>query len=249
MTLETAGMAGRFIIIEGIDGTGKSTLAEALVAHLTGQGRETLQTREPTDLPCGKLIQERLASHKLKTNAHEWLGMFVADRRMNIESVVKPALQKGLDIVQDRSMYSTLAYQGAMGIDEGEILKRHAGWHPKPDLLVILDIAPRFGLARTRKRTLGVGQRWVRQEGQSYMFKDGDAPQSTEKLRFQQELRRRYKRIKGEFVLHLPVRKRRGKDWIDVSTPELLKPVVKKLKMLTAPREYIDDQRFGTDAE
>ncbi|MHC4840583.1 MAG: dTMP kinase [Planctomycetota bacterium] len=241
-------MAGRFIIIEGIDGTGKSTLAEALLSHLEQQGRKILQTREPTDFPCGKLIQERLASRNLKTNAHEWLGMFVADRRMNIEKVVKPALKKGIDVIQDRSMYSTLVYQGAMGIDEGEILKRHAGWHPVPDLLIILDVAPRFGLARTRKRTLGLGQRWVRQEGQSYMFKDGDAPQSTEKLHFQQNLRERYKRIKGDFVLHLPVRRKSGNDWLDVSTPDLLKQVVKKLKMQTAPREYIDDQRYGTDA-
>ncbi|MCF6227484.1 MAG: dTMP kinase [Planctomycetes bacterium] len=238
-------MAGRFIIIEGIDGTGKSTLAESLVAHLEAQGKKVKQTREPTDFPCGKLIQERLASRNLKTNAHEWLGMFVADRRVNIESVVKPALSKGIDVIQDRSMYSTLAYQGAMGINESEILKRHAGWHPTPDLLVILDIAPRFGLARTRKRSMGVGQRWVRQDGQSYMFKDGDAPQTTEKLRFQQELRKRYRRIKGDFVLHLPVRKKRGNDWLDVSTAELLGQVIKKLDMLTSPREYIDGQRYG----
>lgn len=238
-------MAGRFIIIEGIDGTGKSTLAEGLVEYLSNQGRDVMQTREPTDFPSGKLIQERLASRNLKTNAHEWLGMFVADRRMNIESIVKPALKADKDVIQDRSMYSTLVYQGAMGIDENEILKRHAGWHPTPDLLIILDIAPRFGLARTRKRSMGVGQRWVRQDGQSYMFKDGDAPQTTEKLHFQQELRRRYRRIKGEFVLHLPVRVRKGKDWVDVSTANLLKQVVAKLEQQTAPREYIDNQRYA----
>ena len=154
----------------------------------------------------GKLILERLTDKSLKLTAHEWLGMFVADRRMNIDTIVKPALERGTDVIQDRSFYSTLVYQGEMGISAGDILKRHEGWHPRPDLLVILDIAPRFGLARTVKRTKGIGQRWTRQKSQVYMFKDGDGPQTTEKLRFQQGLRKRYARIKGENVLHVEVR-------------------------------------------
>jgi thymidylate kinase len=112
-------------------------------------------------------------------------------------------------------------------------MKRHAGWHPKPDLLVILDIAPRFGLARTRKRSLGLGQRWVKQEGQKYMFRDGDAPQTTEKLRFLQQIRRRYLKIAGDFVVHLPVRKRKGNDWIDRPTEELRDDVLKELDART----------------
>jgi hypothetical protein len=116
-----------------------------------------------------------------------------------------------------------------MGVPEDDILKRHAGWHPSPDLLVILDIAPRFGLARTRKRSLGLGQRWVKQEGQKYMFTDGDAPQSTEKLHFLQEIRKRYGRIKGDFVLHLPVRRKAGDDWVDKTSVELRDEVLSAL--------------------
>ena len=199
-------MPGLYIILEGIDGTGKSTVARLLAESLRAQGREVVLTGEPTDAPCGKLIRERLADRKLKTTAQEWLGLFVADRRLHIDNVVKPALAAGKVVIQDRSMYSTLVYQGQMGIAEKEILARHEGWHPKPDLLVILDIAPRFGLARTVKRTKGIGQRWTRQKSQVYMFKDGDGPQTTEKLRFQQGLRKRYARIKGENVLHVDVR-------------------------------------------
>lgn len=236
---------GRFIIIEGIDGTGKSTLARAVGEALEARGRRVLLTREPSNLPTGKLILERLASGDYATTPHEWMGMFVTDRRLSIDTIVKPALKAGTDVIQDRSMYSTLVYQGAMGVPEKEIIKRHTGWHPTPDLLVILDIAPRFGLARTRKRSLGLGQRWVRQAGQKYMFKDGDAPQSTEKLKFLQEIRRRYSRIKGDFVMHLPVRRKKGKDWLDKTTSELRDEILKELDARFSPREMIDQQRYG----
>lgn len=238
-------MAGRFIIMEGIDGTGKSTLARLVAEALEQRGRRVTLTREPSSLPSGKLILERLAAGNFATTPHEWLGMFVTDRRESIDTIVKPALAQGIDVIQDRSMYSTLVYQGAMGVPEDEILKRHEGWHPKPDLLVILDIAPRFGLARTRKRSLGYGQRWVRQKGQKYMFKDGDAPQSTEKLRFLQEIRCRYRRIKGDFVMHLPARRKRGKVWIDRTPQELRDAVMQELDVRFAPRELIDERRYA----
>ncbi len=220
---------GRFIIIEGIDGTGKSTLAKAVAATLRSQGRKVRLTHEPTDKPSGKLILERLADHTMKISPQEWLGMFIADRRINIDTVVIPALEKGIDIIQDRSMYSTLVYQGEMGIPPREIVRRHQGWHPQPDLLVILDIAPRFGLARTRKRSMGVGQRWVRQKDQTYLFKDADAPQTTEKLHFLQALRRRYRRIKGDFVLHLPAREKQQGEWHDRPINELRDEILKRL--------------------
>jgi dTMP kinase len=238
-------MQGRFIIIEGIDGTGKSTLVKLLAEALAARGRDVLLTHEPTDLPSGKLILERLSTRGFKATPHEWLGMFVTDRRMNIDTIVKPALKQGKDVIQDRSMYSTLVYQGAMGVPEAEILKRHEGWHPKPDLLVILDIAPRFGLARTRRRSMGMGQRWVKQEGQKYMFADGDAPQSTEKLHFLQEIRRRYGRIRGDFVLHLPVREKAGAEWVDKTSRQLRDEVLHELDLRSNPREVIDERRYS----
>ena len=238
-------MQGRFIIIEGIDGTGKSTLVKLVAAALKARGRKVLLSHEPTNLPSGKLILERLATPGFKASPWEWLGMFVTDRRMNIDTIVKPALASGHDVIQDRSMYSTLVYQGAMGIPPREIMKRHEGWHPQPDLLVILDIAPRFGLARTRKRSLGVGQRWVGQPGQKYMFSDGDAPQSTEKLNFLQDIRKRYRRIKGEFVFRLPVRKKARPEWIDKTPQELCDEIMAELEIRTSPREVIDAKRYS----
>jgi len=237
-------MRGRFIVIEGIDGTGKSTLAQRLADALRARGRDVLITNEPTRLPSGKLISERLADPSTKLTAWEWLGMFVADRRMNIDTVVKPALERGADVIQDRSLYSTLVYQGEMGVPAAEILKRHEGWHPTPDLVVILDLAPRFGLARTRKRTLGVGQRWIRQQGQKWIFKGGDAPQTTEKLDFLQRIRRRYARIKGPNVVHLNVRARED-DWRDKSPDELAAEVLHELNARSNPRELVDEQRYA----
>ena len=217
-------MPGLYIILEGIDGTGKSTVARLLAESLRAKGREVVLTGEPSDSPCGKLIRERLADRKLKTTAQEWLGLFVADRRLHIDNVVRPALAAGKAVIQDRSMYSTLVYQGQMGIPEKEILARHEGWHPTPDLLVILDIAPRFGLARTVKRTKGIGQRWTRQKSQVYMFKDGDGPQTTEKLRFQQGLRKRYAKIKGANVLHVDVKEMKPEQVRDAILSKLSEP-------------------------
>ncbi|MBE7490760.1 MAG: dTMP kinase [Planctomycetes bacterium] len=241
-------MRGRFIVIEGIDGTGKSTLAAQLAQALRARGRDVLLTNEPTRLPSGRLILERLTDKSLKLTAHEWLGMFVCDRRMNIDTIVKPALERGTDVIQDRSFYSTLVYQGEMGISAPEILRRHEGWHPKPDLVVILDIAPRFGLARTRKRTLGVGQRYVRQHGQKWIFNDGDAPQSTEKLAFLQRIRRRYARIKGPNIVHISVRRHAGEDWQDKTTDELVAEVLHELDIRSNPREVIDNRRYAGDS-
>ncbi len=238
-------MGGRYIILEGIDGTGKSTLARLVGDALKQRGRRVLLTHEPSDLPSGRLITERLATNDFATNAWEWLGMFVTDRRVHIDTVVKPALAEGIDVVQDRSMYSTLVYQGAMGVPQAEILKRHAGWHPQPDLLAILDIAPRFGLARTRKRSMGLGQRWVRQERQKYIFKDGDAPQTTEKLRFLQQIRRRYLKITGDFVVQIPARRRAGNDWEDRPSSELCQDVLNELDARTEPRAVIDEKRYS----
>src|SRR5262245_21254950 len=105
-------MRGRFIVIEGIDGTGKSTLAARLADALRARGRDVVITNEPSKLPSGRLITERLADSSIKLSAWEWLGMFVADRRANIDGIVKPALERGADVLQDRSFYSTLVYQG-----------------------------------------------------------------------------------------------------------------------------------------
>jgi dTMP kinase len=237
-------MAGRFIIIEGIDGTGKSTLAALIVEALKQQGQRVARTCEPSELPSGRLIIERLATQEYATSAREWLGMFVTDRRNSIDTLVKPALEDGCDVVQDRSMFSTLVYQAAMGIPEDDILRRHEGWHPEPTLLVILDIAPRFGLSRTRRRSLGLGQRWVRQNQQKYLFKDGDAPQSTEKLKFLQEIRRRYLAIRGDYVFRLPVRVKDGDDWRDLSPEELRDRVLDELALRTNPRHAIDERRY-----
>lgn len=237
-------MHGRFIVIEGIDGTGKSTLAGRLADALRARGRDVLITNEPSTLPSGRLITERLADSSIKLTAWEWLGMFVVDRRANIDGIVKPALERGADVIQDRSFYSTLVYQGEMGVSAAEILKRHEGWHPAPDLVVILDLAPRFGLARTRKRTLGVGQRWIRQQGQKWMFKGGDAPQTTEKLDFLQRIRRRYARIKGPNIAHINVRAHEGV-WRDKTPEELVVEVLHELDIRSNPREVIDDQRYA----
>lgn len=143
--------SGYLIAIEGIDGTGKSTLAEALAKHLTRSGREVVLDFEPTRGPYGKKIRELAVSGR--SSAQEENELFVADRREHVARVIAPALAAGKTIVLDRYYFSTMAYQGARGLDPAEIQKTNEAFAPRPDLLVILELPVDEAIKRiTHKR-------------------------------------------------------------------------------------------------
>ena len=142
---------GRFIVLEGIDGAGKTTQAELLSAHLTSNGRDVYRTAEPTSLPTGVALREALGG-KVKKTECEMAAMFVLDR---IAHNVHPTeglcaiLESGKDVICDRYYYSTLAYQGhstdyqwtkRMNLDCPEIMK--------PDICIYLDLTPEQSLDR-----------------------------------------------------------------------------------------------------
>ncbi|KAB2642752.1 MAG: dTMP kinase [Verrucomicrobia bacterium] len=127
-----------FIVIEGIDGTGKSTQVQLLAEWFAAQGREVLTSREPTDGPWGKKLRDSAASGRLEP-AQE-LEYFLKDRRQHVEEVIAPALAAGKVLILDRYYFSTMAYQGARGFDPAEIRRRNEEFAPPPDLLLILDL-------------------------------------------------------------------------------------------------------------
>jgi len=148
-------MRGRFIVVEGIDGSGKTTLAARLAQELALAGRRVLRTREPGGTRLGEKIREVLldARHSEMTALAE-LFLYMASRAQLVENVIRPALRDGLDVVCDRYYYSTAAYQGAAG-GVGirgvlEIAERIARFE-RPDLVAVLDLPPRVARARRER--------------------------------------------------------------------------------------------------
>ena len=129
---------GLFIVIEGIDGTGKSTQARRLGDWFVARGREVVLSREPTDGPWGKKLRESAATGRL--SPEDELQYFLNDRRQHVEEIIQPSLTAGKVVILDRYYFSTMAYQGARGFDPAEIRRLNEEFAPVPDLLLILDL-------------------------------------------------------------------------------------------------------------
>ena len=125
-------------MLEGIDGTGKSTLARSLAAHLTTHGHTVILSREPTDGPWGKKLRDSATTGRL--TPQEELDCFLNDRRDHVQNLILPTLQKGHTIILDRYYFSTMAYQGARGFDPKQIRKDNEAFAPPPHILIILDL-------------------------------------------------------------------------------------------------------------
>ncbi|MBM4015568.1 MAG: dTMP kinase [Planctomycetes bacterium] len=146
---------GRLIVLEGIDGTGKTTLSARLAAALRDAGRRVVETREPWTSPAGQELRRVLAAKERTTTGTQELELFHADRAAHVAAVVAPALARGDWVVQDRTFWSTAAYQGARGIDVAAILARSAAIAPMPDLTVLLQLSPEAALERIAANRAG----------------------------------------------------------------------------------------------
>ncbi len=143
----TASKKGILITIEGIDGVGKTTHAKMLAQHLREEGHEVEQLREPTNGFWGKKIKN-LTKHGRNVTPKEECQWFLKDRMEDVQNNINPALKNGKIVIMDRYYYSTMAYQGALGLDVNKIKEENEKFAPKPDLVIILDVPPEIGLAR-----------------------------------------------------------------------------------------------------
>lgn len=144
---------GILVALEGVDGAGKTTQTDRLVAHLERLGRGVVRTKEPTNGPIGQKIRATARTGRLPPD--EELALFMDDRRSHVSTLIRPALERGDVVVVDRYYLSTVAYQGARGFDWRDLLARNEAIAPEPDLLVVLDIDVSTGLDRVNARPEG----------------------------------------------------------------------------------------------
>jgi dTMP kinase len=147
---------GYFITFEGGEGSGKSTQAQRLAERLKLRGNEVVQTREPGGSPGAEAIRHLLLQGVVKplgTEAETF--MFAAARDDHVNTLIRPALERGVWVICDRFIDSTRVYQGSLGnVDQRLIraLERLVVGETMPDLTVILDVPPEVGLARAARR-------------------------------------------------------------------------------------------------
>lgn len=148
-------MPGIFITFEGGDGAGKSTQAELLGDWLAERGIEVVRTREPGGTKLGAALRELLL-HGEHVDARAEALLYAADRAQHVAEVVRPALDRGAAVVQDRYIDSSLAYQGAgrpLAVAEIRDLSEWATEGLWPVLTVLLDVSPE--LAADRRAAAG----------------------------------------------------------------------------------------------
>lgn len=158
-------MKGKLIVIEGIDGSGKSTCAKNLTEKLNSINIKTIYTFEPTHSHYGAKLREGMLSEDL--DAEEELLLFVKDRKDHIEYMIKPALKEGYFIILDRYFYSSIAYQGAKGIDINLIINMHKDFIIKPDIVFIFHLPIDIALNRIISKR-GIADRF---ENETYLKK------------------------------------------------------------------------------
>lgn len=138
---------GKFIVLEGIDGAGKSTQGAALAKYFREQKIKSYFTSEPTDSPVGVLIRKHLVKKwRISPDCLELL--FAADRANHLDQEITPKLKKNFAVVCDRYLFSSLAY-GSFNLDFDWILELNKNFI-LPDLVLYLEVAPRAGVKRIK---------------------------------------------------------------------------------------------------
>ena len=147
---------GVFVCFEGGEGTGKSTQARALAAHLEQHGYHPLLTFEPGDTAVGKELRRIVLDPATGELSHRTeVLLYAADKAEHVDTVVLPALERGQVVITDRYVDSLLAYQGggrALDLGDVERVARWATRDLRPHLTVVLDLEPEHGLSRFDER-------------------------------------------------------------------------------------------------
>ena len=162
-------MRGLFLTFEGGDGAGKSTQAALLEEHLVGIGREVVRTREPGGTDLGVELREIVLHRRGEMEPRAEALIYAADRAHHIATLVRPALERGAIVLQDRYLDSSVAYQGAGRVLDATEIRDLSLWATGgllPDVTVLLDLDETVG----RERLDGARTRYDRLEAEASDF-------------------------------------------------------------------------------
>jgi dTMP kinase len=150
MNSENPWSGGFLIAIEGIDGAGKTTQAHFVQERLQEKKFCVIRTKEPTTGQWGQILRDSALTGRL--SLEEEVETFIKDRKEHVEKLINPELREGHIVIVDRYYFSTMAYQGARGMDPNALMRQNELFAPEPDLLVLLDMEPNMGLERIKTR-------------------------------------------------------------------------------------------------
>ena len=142
---------GIWITLEGGDGSGKTTQSNLLAQWMTDEGRTVVRTREPGGSEVGQLIRDIVLHHRGDIAPRAEALLYAADRAHHVATVVRPALARGEVVLQDRYLDSSVAYQGAGRVLDGDEIRGLSLWAAEgalPDLTVLLDLDPESARVR-----------------------------------------------------------------------------------------------------
>lgn len=168
-------MLGKFITLEGPEGSGKSTQAKMMIRRLGELGIEAMYTREPGGTALGEEIRNILQHNSAGEAPCERaeLLLFEASRNQLVEKVIRPALEKGTWVICDRFMDSTTAYQGygrGLPVDEVKSIHNFTINDVSPELTLLLDLSIETGFERIAERFLELGESADRFEQEERAF-------------------------------------------------------------------------------
>lgn len=162
---------GLWVTFEGGDGTGKTTQASLLERWLRDQGRTVLRTREPGGTEVGVLIRDIVLHHRGEVAPRAEALLYAADRAQHVATLVRPALDRGEVVIQDRYLDSSVAYQGAGRVLDADEVRELSLWATEdalPDVTVLLDLDP----AAARRRLDAADKPFDRLEAEKAEFHD-----------------------------------------------------------------------------
>jgi dTMP kinase len=146
---------GKFIVFEGLDGSGQSTQVNLLKKLLEEKSKKVIATKEPTlDSQSGKKIREAL-DEKIKFEPMSLQELYTQDRKEHLENKVIPALKEGKVVISDRYFFSTFAYGSSEGLDMEKLIEMNSDFL-MPDIVFFLKVRPEVCVERIEKRGEGV---------------------------------------------------------------------------------------------
>ncbi|GMT48798.1 MAG: thymidylate kinase [bacterium] len=147
-------MKGKLIAFEGIDGVGKTTQSRLLLEYLEERDYPVKYIKDPSEGPYGQKIRQMAQSGK-RLDPEEEYHLFMEDRKENTRDHILPSLNQGTIVIMDRYYYSTIAYQGALGLSTDRIKQENEAFAPEADLVFLIDLPVKSALKRIHEGRSG----------------------------------------------------------------------------------------------